>query len=111
MYRKLCLDRINTDPLSLGLQTDFAGCEKWLLSCTSARFGQVLWLRARFATESLAGEDKALDSAGCSGCPVAGILTPTQSQGDSWRVRSPLESNLSKAVEESQHWWGHGRPA
>lgn len=55
-------------------------------------------------------EDKALDSAGCSDCPVAGILAPIQSQGDSWWARSPLKSNLSKAVEEGQHRWGHGRP-
>lgn len=88
-----------------------AGCEKWLLSCTSARFGRVLWLPARIATETLAGEDKAPDSAGCSGRSVAGILAPIQSQGDSRWVRSPLKSNLSKAVEESQHGRGNGRPA
>lgn len=32
-------------------------------------------------------------------------------QGDSWRVRSPLESDLSEAVEESQHRRSDGGPA
>lgn len=34
-----------------------------------------------------------------------------QSQGDSRRVRSPLDSNLGEAVEESQHGRGHAGAA
>lgn len=64
----------------------------------------VLWV-------AVPGEDKALESAACAGCPVTGIVTRTQSQGDSWRVRSPLKSDLCKAVQESQHRWGNCRPA
>lgn len=55
--------------------------------------------------------DKAVDSARSSGRLLVRIRTLLQSQGDSRWLRIPLESNLSKAVEEGQHRWSHGGPA
>lgn len=55
--------------------------------------------------------DKAVDSARSSGCLLVPILTLLQRQGDSRRLRIPLQSDLSEAVKEGQHGWSHGGPA
>lgn len=88
-----------THPLSPVAEEVFAQAEP--LSCSGHEPASPWRLRL----------DKAVDSARSSGCLLVQILALQQSQGDSRWLRIPLESNLSKAVQEGQHGWSHGGPA
>lgn len=70
----------------------------------SGRAAQPRWLWASFTMVTPDGQSGGLST-------LFWILALLQSQGDSRRVRIPLQSNLSKAVKESQHRWSHGGPA
>lgn len=92
------------------------GREKWRLSSGGSKF----WTGASGCAPAWPQRLARLDSVrlsgggegggGCGG-GWGGSHPLIQSQGDSRRVRSPLDSNLGEAVEESQHGRGHAGAA